>query len=341
MSRGAGLDPVDARWPPSAVLLGSQIVVVGGLVVVVVVGLAGGLVVVVVGGLVVVGSLVVVVDSVVLVGPAVVGGSVVGSTVVGSTVVGGSVVGGSVVGSTVVGGSVVGSQIVVVVTSSVSSVSSSVSSVVLGSPIMVVAGRRLLVGWAVWRRTGAVRTPVRGRTLAHSLVRCRSLPPAPSFQILANFAHDLARCRSLALLPFLQALVGRWSLADSPFFQALAVECAWPLPLGPGLAAVTLACPASAGAAMSPATSRAPEATASEGARRWGNLMLWYSFGLLDAAGDTAHDRRTKRVCADLLSVHWGNSHRSSTFGASWQPRLNRSISPGRSGDGGAVDFAE
>jgi hypothetical protein len=279
-------------------------------------------VVVVLGGLAVVGGPVV--------GSTVVGGSVVGSPVVGGSVVGGSVVGspvvgGSVVGGSVVGGSVVGSQIVVVVASSVPSVSSSVSSVssvVPGSPIMVVAGRRLVVGWAVWRRTGAVRTTLGGLTLAHSLVRCRSLPPAPSFQVLANFAHDLARRRSLAQPPFLQALVGRRSLADSPSFQALAVACAWPLPLGRGLAAVTLARPASAGAAMSPATSRAPEATASDDARRTGSLMLRSPIAVSKGSarlGTIAHDPSGPGICADLPSVHWENRHRRSTFGASRQ----------------------
>jgi len=295
MSRGAGLDPVDARRPPSVVLVGSQIVGVGGRVVLVVVVVAGvgGLVVLVVVVVGRVGGLVVVVVVVVLGGLAVVGGPVVGSTVVGSpVVVGSTVVGGSVVGGSVVGGSVVGSQIVVVVASSVPSV----SSVVPGSPIMVVAGRRLVVGWAVWRRTGAVRTTLRGLTLAHSLVRCRSLPPAPSFQVLANFAHDLARRRSLAQPPFLQALVGRRSLADSPSFQALAVACAWPLPLGRGPAG-TLARPASAGAAMSPATSRAPEATASDDARRTGSLMLRSPIAVSKGSarlGTIAHDHRAR-----------------------------------------------
>jgi hypothetical protein len=221
MSRCASLDPVDGSWlPPAALVVGSQIVVVVGAPVVV------GVVVVDVD--VVVGDVVVVV--VVVVGRVGLGRVVVGA-VVGGSVVAGAVVGGSVVGSTLMGGSVVGPQIVAVVASSVSSIPSSASSVVPGSPIMVVAGRRLVVGWAAWRRTGAVRTTLRGLTLAHSLVRCRSLPPAPSFQALATFAHDLARRRSLAQLPFLQALVGRRSLADSPCFQALAVECAWSLPL--------------------------------------------------------------------------------------------------------------
>jgi hypothetical protein len=136
------------------------------------------------------------------------------------------------------------------------------------------SGSVVVVGWAVWRRTGAVRTTLLGLTAVHSSAGRRALPPLPFLQALSTLAHDLARRRSLAQLPFLQALVGRRSLAHSRVFQDLAVECAWSLPVRRGLAAVGLAWPASAGAAMRPATSRAPKTPASGDARRTGRLML-------------------------------------------------------------------
>jgi hypothetical protein len=265
MSRCAGLDPVDGSWlPPCPVVVGSQTVVVG--------------VVVVVGALVVVG-VVVVVGALVVVGVVVVGSVVVGASVV---VVGGSqivvVVGAGVIevnagvvgGGTAVGGAVVGGA--------------------------VVGGASVVVGWAAWRRTGTTRTTLPELTVAHSLARRRALLPLPFLEALVTFAHDLARRRSPAQLPCLQPLVGRRSLAHSRVFQALAVACAWSLPLRRGLALVVLGCPASAGAAMSPATSRAPKTTASDDGRRTGSLMLRFSIAV---SNDTArpptgvHDPQT------------------------------------------------
>src|SRR4249920_3420712 len=117
-------------------------------------------------------------------------------------------------------------------------------------------GALVVVGWAVWRRTGAARTTLLGLTVAHCWAGRRTLP---FFQ---------------ALVALVQALAGRRSLTHSRVFQTLAVEWAWSLPLRREPAAALLACPASAGAAMGPATSRAPKPTASNDARRTGCLML-------------------------------------------------------------------
>jgi hypothetical protein len=186
-------------------------------------------------------------------------------------------------------GPVAGSQIVVL------------GAVVVGAVVVgavVVGGPAVVVGWAVWRRTGAVRTPLPGLTVAHCWAGRRTLP---FFQALVALAHDFA---------------GRRSLTRSRVFQALAVEWEWSLPLRREPAAAMLACPASAGAAMGPATSRAPKPTASHDARRTGRLMLWFphrSVEGLDAAGND-------RLCpSDPCSC------------ASRQARLNHSIGLDRS----------
>jgi hypothetical protein len=63
-----------------------------------------------------------------------------------------------------------------------------------------VVGSLVVVGWAVWRRAGTVRTTLPGLTAAHSLARRRALPPLPFLQVLPTLAHDLARPRWLAQL---------------------------------------------------------------------------------------------------------------------------------------------
>jgi hypothetical protein len=133
-------------------------------------------------------------------------------------------------------------------------------------------------GWAAWRRTEAVRTTLPGLTVAHSSAQRRVLRPFPRFQAVVTRAHDVARARAPAQLPFPHAKVARRSPAHAVFSQALAMECPRSLPLRRAFAAVTVACSASAGAAMSPATSRAPTTTASQDARRRGHFMLRCSF---------------------------------------------------------------
>jgi hypothetical protein len=186
-------------------------------------------------------------------------------------------------------GPVAGSQIVVL------------GAVVVGAVVVgavVVGGPAVVVGWAVWRRTGAVRTPLPGLTVAHCWAGRRTLP---FFQALVALAHDFA---------------GRRSLTRSRVFQALAVEWEWSLPLRREPAAAMLACPASAGAAMGPATSRAPKPTASHDARRTGRLMLWFphrSVEGLDAAGNDRLCPSDPCSCADPAA---------STLGE-WAPKIN------------------
>jgi hypothetical protein len=319
MSRCAGLDPVDGSWPPPGlVVVGSQIVVVVdpmvvGARVVEVVGtvVAGVVVVIELPGSVVVAGDRAVVGGAVVGGAVVAGGRVVEVVVIGSQIVvvvgawmvevgGGTVVGGTVVGGTVGGGAVGGSV---------------VGGAVVGGAVV---GGAVVGGWAVWRRTGAARaTPA--LTGTHSLARRRPLAPLPFLQPLASVAHHLARRRSRAQLSVVHALVARRSLGHSPIFQALAVGCVWSLPVRRGLAAGMSAWLASAGAAISPATSRAPTTTASDDARRRGTLMLRFSMQWRTRRRGRQPSPMTSGSCscAELLTVPWANRCRSSTFAAS------------------------
>jgi hypothetical protein len=198
----------------------------------------------------------------------------------------------------------------------------------------------VVVGWAVWRRTGALRTTLPGLTVAHCWAGRRTVP---FFQASVILAHDLTGRRSLPPPPFLHALAGCRSLDHSPLFQALAVECAWSLPLPRRLAAVMWACAASAGSAMGPATSRAPRPTASDNARRTGRLTLRSLIAV--SKGSRGRQQSPKpigpRAAAPTCTSTLGDRSRRATFGASRQARLYYSIGPDRSDHGSVMDFTE
>jgi hypothetical protein len=183
----------------------------------------------------VVGSQPVLVGAGAVVGGAVVGGAVVGGAVVGGAVVGGAVVGGS--GSTasvvkvvsagcpvlvlvVVEAARPGSRVVLVVLVVVVVVVGRV--VVVGSHTVVGGGLAVVVpakarfrpgggtvgvvgGCAGWRRSGAVRTKLRGPASAHDMLSRRSLARLPSLDAPASLAH-LARRFPLAWSHWSRAL---------------------------------------------------------------------------------------------------------------------------------------